>query len=249
MPIQVEDQDKYDYRFPILYETNEEEREAFNLGIKKVYMGYNSNNGKCMGINSGHTDCTDEEKYKKAFKSGDYIAWKQLRKYYAKYLDSNPFEIGDKIECIHRTTKSTSKQIGQVFTIQGNALVGNKEFVLYTSGESAIYTDFKLHGDIIISDYNLLSDKDWRDPFIQILNLNYTKSNYNAAVVIQCTKNVTCDHGTILLAYVSLFRVGGFWFDDDGMYFTTAGSGPANPKATYQHAKNFIKSWKEKSKL
>ena len=164
-----------------------------------------------------------------------HITWKELRKHYAKHLDSNPFEVKDIVECIDDTSSHGSKKLGRIYTV----LTISTDNIGYTQDASASYKYFKLTD---------LSTKDWRDAFIEILNTDFTKVKYSEADTIQCSIQPTCSSSSVLLAYVSNFKSGGFWYGTKGLHFVTKGSSSAKA-ATYSHAKTFISQWKDMEKL
>jgi len=230
----ISKEEEYDYSIPIFYKNIEEEKEAYSIGIKLHLMSY----GKSIGYGKDNTLSSSQEKYEDIFKSGNYIAWKQLRKSYAKYLDSNPFETGDKIVCIGNETNAKTKKIGDTFTV-GKIKVN---FIGYSDGQSAIYTDFKL-----VLDLNF--NKDWRDAFIEKLGKYYEKSNYADSWCIKCNNESICSDGAVLLSYVTLFQRGGFWYDiNEGLHFVV---GPVknHDTATYEHALKFINNFRSKDKI
>ncbi len=228
---------RYDYIIPILYESKEEEKEAQLIGFKDIYVNY----GKCIGKNEGNTLSSSEESYKKIYGSGEYILWKQMRKNYVKHLDENPFEIGDQVKCIANSSNSSSKQIGNVYTI----IQIENDRITYKDEYNASYKDFKLNN--INTD---TSSKDWRDAFLEdISSPNWVKSINGTSMTIRCERLDSCNKANHLLAYVSLFELGGFWLSSDSKLEFLISSMEHPKIATYEHAKKFVQEYKDKQKL
>ncbi len=232
-------EDKYDYKLPIFYTSIKEETEAWIIGVKEVRRGYNSS----LGIKIDKTEPSFYKTSQDILSSGKYILWKQLRKKYAKYLNKNPFEKGDKVICIANSSQSPNKIIG-------------KEYIIYTSTElkiqyekhySATFKDFKL----ISNQYSLNQLKDWRDAFLEdnLSNLNWTKSIDGSSKTIICTLLGFHNKANALLAYVSSFELGGFRLSEDNKLEVLISTTSHPEIATYEHAKKFIKNFKDKEKI
>ncbi len=226
---------KYDYILPILYENREEEQEAVDIGVKTTTI---SSTGRSMGKSNGSTYLTSQEFFKDNYRTGNYIKWKQLRKYYARHLESNPFEKGDKVRCIKNTTGSPDKSVGDVFTIERKN--SDPIYIHYKQNFSATYKDFEF-----IFPLTTNSDKDWRDPFITDDEEKIKSSGADTILIKRCG---TCNEYAALMAYVTQFKSGGFWFEKDKLYFVTNGT-ESNKYATYESAKQFLIEWNEKELL
>jgi len=81
--------------------------------------------------------------------------------------------------------------------------------------------------------------KDWRDAF------RYLGEPVECACADAIKLNHTgiCVSTRILMAYVLQFKHGGFWYDNCGLYFITAGLHSDN-KATYADAMEFVENYK-----
>ena len=91
--------------------------------------------------------------------------------------------------------------------------------------------------------------KDWRDAFIEsFVDVRNTclKVNFSAADCLYVHTSVNCCGDlTPLMAYVSQFEHGGFWYSKDcGLHFTTSGSN-SDKDATYNDALIFCANWKQ----
>ena len=86
------------------------------------------------------------------------------------------------------------------------------------------------------------ADKDWRDAFLEDTPEIGVKALESSADAIKINRINICTIPAKLCSYVGLFKRGGFWYANKGLYFVTEGVG-SDPKATYQHAKNFIKNY------
>ena len=221
----------YDYEIPILYETRAEEEEAYNIGFKQVFTDFAEIS---FGRAYGNTDSGKSEHYEEAMKSGNYITWKQMRKNYADCLDTNPFEVGDEVVCIKNSSDSPTKSIGSIHTV---STIIDKDIEYNGIGYTAQYKDFKLN--------NLASAKDWRDAFIEEIGDIYVKDIHSSVKVLKCNGHSQLSKSSSLLTYVSLFESGGFWFGNGNLNFRILD----NPLATYEHAKDFISSWKDRDRL
>ena len=105
-----------------------------------------------------------------------------------------------------------------------------------------IYNTFK---DLNITD----APKDWRDAFIEsfaIIKNKCLKDNYAQADCLYVHANInSCTNLTPLIAYVSQFENGGFWYSKDcGLHFVTNGTG-SDKDATYNDALIFCANWKQ----
>lgn len=233
----IKEEHKYNYKIPILYQAEGEEEEAFNIGVKEVDTSSTVNGRSLLAIGRGRgaTDRPGEDSFDKNYASGNYIEWKKLRKYYAQYLDENPFEIGDKVRCIDDTSSRGNKVKGELYTIEN--LIDDD--IQYSNNSSSSYKYFELH----------LPELDWRDAFIEKLGNRYTKVESSDRKAIRVSREGKCDHPAVLLAYVSSFRAGGFWYEPEGgLDFVLSGSNTLDT-ATYQHAKQFINDFQSKHKL
>ncbi len=229
---------EYDYKIPILYESKLEQSEAFNLNVK--FIDTNSvSSYPAIGTSAGSTHSGKEEQFIKNYKSGNYIKWSQLRKYYAKHLDSNPFNKDDKIRCI--ATPNSQRQTGDIFTVYKEP---KSPDVHYKDGFSSHYANFELAEDIVpFSNLNL--DKDWRDPF---LKNTATKVRHSDADAILIQSSSSCTTYSALMNYVTQFKNGGFWYSDGKLHFVTNSSN-SNKLATFESATQFLIEWKEKKLL
>ena len=96
-----------------------------------------------------------------------------------------------------------------------------------------------MSGDIL--EYRIKPELDWRDAFI---DSGSEKTKYSCADAIRIKKASSCDRYKALCAYVSQFELGGFWYDEiNGLHFVTDGIG-SDPLATYEHAMEFVKKFK-----
>ncbi len=224
-------QTPYDYKIPILYESKAEELEAYNIGFKQVFTDFEKIS---FGRAYGNTDSGKTEKYEEAMKSGNYITWKQMRKNYADCLDTNPFEVGDEVVCIKNSSDSPTKSVGSIHIV---STIEDKDIEYNGIGYTAQYKDFKLNSSLLA--------KDWRDAFIEEIGDIYVKDIYSSVKVLKCNSHAQLATSSSLLTYVSLFEKGGFWFNEDGLNFRILD----NPLATYEHAKDFISSWKDRDRL
>ena len=91
--------------------------------------------------------------------------------------------------------------------------------------------------------------KDWRDAFIEYfptIKNKCLKDNYGSADCLYVHTNINdCTDLTPLIAYVSQFECGGFWFSKDcGLHFLTDGVG-SDKDATYDDALVFCANWKQ----
>ncbi len=231
---------EYDYKIPILYESKEEEEEAFDLRVKTVDTA-NYDNGIAIGIEKTSTHSGKNTGFVKNYKSGNYIKWSQLRKYYAKHLKSNPFKKGDKIRCI--SDPCSTKQVGDIFTVYNEPRQAHSN-VYYKSGYSSNYKNFELAEDIVPFS-NQDPDKDWRDPF---LKNTASKIEYSGADAILIQSSSSCTTYSALMNYVTQFKNGGFWYSGGKLHFVTASSN-SNKLATYTSAKQFLIEWNEKRLL
>ena len=91
--------------------------------------------------------------------------------------------------------------------------------------------------------------KDWRDAFIEsftIIKNTCLKDNYAQADCLYVHANInSCGDLTPLIAYISQFKNGGFWYSKDcGLHFTTSGI-DSDKDATYNDALIFCANWKQ----
>lgn len=91
--------------------------------------------------------------------------------------------------------------------------------------------------------------KDWRDAFIESFSTikhKCLKDNHASADCLYVHANIrSCTDLSPLIAYVSQFEFGGFWFSKDcGLHFTTSGVG-SDVDATYNNALVFCANWKQ----
>lgn len=106
--------------------------------------------------------------------------------------------------------------------------------------------------------YNIFKDpnpnivnapKDWRDAFIEsfpTIKNKCLKNNYAHADCLYVHGNInSCTDLAPLMAYVSQFEYGGFWYRKDcGLHFTTSGL-HSDKDATYNNALVFCANWKQ----
>ena len=91
--------------------------------------------------------------------------------------------------------------------------------------------------------------KDWRDAFIEsFADIKDTciKVDFSSADCLYVHTNINiCTSLAPLIAYVSQFEHGGFWYTKDcGLHFTTNGLG-SDKDATYNDALIFCANWKQ----
>jgi len=227
---------KHDYdKYYIKYESQEDEIEAYNLGIKFIIT--KPDTFPALGINSDSTYTKGLTNFKK-LSDPKTKPWSEIKKLYAKHLDYNPFNVGDTVECINNNIKSPMKKIGDIYTISRI----KDDYIYYNGNYLATYKDFK----IILDDKK--SNKNWTDAFLEIDPLSrFQKINYSTQDTIMCENNAQANDGKNILAYVSMFNSGGFWLNEGKIYFVIIED--SKKIATYEHAKQFISNFKEKDLL
>ena len=91
--------------------------------------------------------------------------------------------------------------------------------------------------------------KDWRDAFLESfesIKNTCLKERYSCTDCLYVDANInSCTNLTPLIAYVSQFEQGGFWYSKDcGLHFTTSGVN-SDVNATYNDALIFCANWKQ----
>ena len=232
--IVVPKEEKYNYDKYIMYQDREEEEEAAELKIKNVVTDHTA--FPLIGKTNGATFSKLEDKWKELYNSGKTIEWKELRKQYAKYLDTNPFEVGDIVKCIDLDSSPGSEKIGETYKVLDK--IGDK--IKYSESEYSPYINFTLEKQIA---------KDWIDEFLTILPDRYSKITYSGANTLTTNRESTCTVPACLMAYITLFSSGGFWLENGNIHFVVNGSSKSHSKATAEHAREFIEQWKQKDKI
>ena len=107
--------------------------------------------------------------------------------------------------------------------------------------------------DIFRSSNSVDATKDWRDAFLESfesIKNTCLKERYSGADCLYVDANIGgCTKLTPLIAYVSQFRVGGFWYRRNfGIYFVTSGT-DSDVNATYNDALIFCANWKIQRKI
>ena len=227
-------EEKYHYNKYIIYQNTNEEKEAYDLKIKHVFTKIQ--NFPLIGKTKSSTYGRTEREWKELYNSGKTIEWKELRKQYAKYLDTNPFEAGDIVKCINLDSNTGSKRVGETYKVLDKR--GDK--IKYSESEYSSYINFTLEKQ---------TAKDWIDEFLKILPKRYSRITYSGVETITTNRESTCTMTLTLMAYITLFSNGGFWLESGHIYFVVNGSSKSHSKATAEHAREFIEQWKQKDKI
>lgn len=91
--------------------------------------------------------------------------------------------------------------------------------------------------------------KDWRDAFMESfagIRNTCLKDNFSSADCLYVHTSInSCTSLAPLIAYISQFEQGGFWYSKDcGLHFTTSGL-HSDKDATYNDALVFCTNWKQ----
>lgn len=91
--------------------------------------------------------------------------------------------------------------------------------------------------------------KDWRDAFMESfagIKNTCLKDNFSSADCLYVHTSInSCTSLAPLIAYISQFEQGGFWYNKDcGLHFTTSGL-HSDKDATYNDALVFCANWKQ----